>query len=278
MKTIMHVAALFFMMALAYSAPILESVVKGDVPQVKQLLAADAKQANALDEHGISVLTLALKQHNPDLCKVLLEAGADPNLRLTLKGGNADNTPDSQRKGTTALHVYAATALDLPDGKGATVREKHANASAARIACLKLLLAAKADVTATDDAGNTPLHVAIQAANDKHPNLETIALLVSKATINLPGSKGEPPLADAMIVQQYDVAKILIGNGADVNMADQDGMTPLHYAVMAHNARLVDMLLTNQANPAIANKAGKTPRQLAKEQNDVLIKQLLGVK
>ena len=176
------------------------------------------------------------------------------------------------------MHLFAASPLETPDVNDKDALARYILARDARVACLKLLLAAKADVTSRDAAGNTPLHVAILAANDTHANLEVIMPLTSKETINLPGNHGETPLADAIRVQQYDITKILISRGANVNHADIDGVTPLHQAVTARNLRLIEILLDNKADPTLADKAGKTARQLADEEQDAAIVKLFNIK
>lgn len=276
MRTLGVLSAVLFLSHMVCASPLHTAVRNGDVGQVKRLLAADAKLSASLDDQGNSPLMLALTANSPVLCKAMLDGGADPNQRIGLKRSGNVKTPKA-RQGTTALHLFAGMALDLPATTAKEEQARFNDAHDARILCLKLLLAAKADVTAADEAGNTPLHIAIQAATDKHPNLDVIQLLVSKMTVNLQGARSESPLSDAVDAQQYDIAKMLIANGANANLSDVDGMTPLHKAVITRNIRLVQFLLDNKANPAVANKVGKTPRQLAAEQHDPIIAKLLGI-
>jgi len=62
--------------------PLMQAAAKGDLPAVQQLLAAKA-EVNARDQSGQTALIHACRnpQANPALIKLLLAAGADPNVR-----------------------------------------------------------------------------------------------------------------------------------------------------------------------------------------------------
>lgn len=90
------------------------------------------------------------------------------------------------------------------------------------------LLAADADVSATDKQGVTALHVACQQ-------------------------------------NRAEVAELLLEAGAPIDARDHWGNTPLWRAVFNANGdpRIVRMLVRAGADPDIENASGRTPRQLA---------------
>jgi ankyrin repeat protein len=96
-----------------------------------------------------------------------------------------------------------------------------------------------ADPSAGDDAGYTPLHIAVQ---ERHP----------------------------------EVIKLLLKLGADPNRADKHGNGPLWTAVYwgyradrtPANLTMIKMLLKGGADPDHKNAAGRTPRCFAMEAGD----------
>lgn len=66
-----------------------------------------------------------------------------------------------------------------------------------------------------------------------------------------------------------EVAKILIGSGADIEQLDGYTKTPLSWAAEMGHVGMVQLLLEHGANANAKNKFGKTPLTLAKENNRV---------
>ncbi|MEN2998495.1 MAG: ankyrin repeat domain-containing protein [Brevinematia bacterium] len=56
-----------------------------------------------------------------------------------------------------------------------------------------------------------------------------------------------------------------IRKGADVNSRDDDGDTPLHLAVMLNNYEIVKLLVTYGANPYLRNRQGLSPIDIARD-------------
>lgn len=73
----------------------------------------------------------------------------------------------------------------------------------------------QADVNITDNAGETPLLLAVKSGNFSKRN---------KSRKNVDSFKF------LFFIGRNDMAKFLIGWGANVNLGDKDGSTPLHLA------------------------------------------------
>ena len=137
----------------------------------------------------------------------------------------------------------------------------HAASRQGHVEILHLLLEHCAEVDARDVRDQTPLHLAIDLKY-----LEVIRMLIeSNADKNARDIKGRTPLhrlLDEVAVDGgFDVAKFLLGHGADPCTKDNDLSTPLHAASYTGNLKTVQLLLKHGADIHIhaRNKKGQTP-------------------
>jgi ankyrin repeat protein len=96
------------------------------------------------------------------------------------------------------------------------------------------------------------LHTAVY-----HEQLEVISLLLE--TKNSVNTKGESPLSIAIDKENYDIAKILLENGANSNHKDTNGESLLHKTIYKRNNRITHMLLDYEADPTCKNSFDITP-------------------
>jgi ankyrin repeat protein len=116
-------------------------------------------------------------------------------------------------------------------------------------------------INTRDDAGNTPLLIAIS----RNDSTWTGFLLNKGADPNLSGVGGDTPLIAAARIGFQDAAEWLIGLGAKVDGPNKMGETPLIVAVQQRNTRLVRLLLEHGANPDRSDSAaGYSARDYAK--------------
>lgn len=132
---------------------------------------------------------------------------------------------------------------------------------------VKLLLANKADVNATNETGQTPLFF---AATSGH--VEIVDLLLQRgADPNIKGFCG-PPLCGAMMFRRSDtlaMAKTLVAHGARVDLADGEGRTPLHEAVRSGLTDTAAFLIEQGADVNAKSAAGETPLHAAVYYSDL---------
>jgi ankyrin repeat protein len=120
---------------------------------------------------------------------------------------------------------------------------------------------------------DTPIHVAIRAADDDAlsvavTNCEDIAF-----DINRGGRDGKSPLHLAVLNSNIVSANFLLQNQSVANTQDYDGNTPLHYA---ESGAMVKVLLdVGKANPNIPNESGICAIHIAVRRRDVQSVKLL---
>jgi uncharacterized protein len=108
----------------------------------------------------------------------------------------------------------------------------------------------KADVNLQDDAGNSPIHLAVK--NEKDEIFDW--LLEKNADVNVGGAAGktknQTALYAAVLRDREDLARRLIERGANPNIADSGGAFPLSEAVAkaGANPAMVKLLLDAGAN------------------------------
>ncbi len=133
----------------------------------------------------------------------LLQNGADPKLR-------------SKSGGTALMHLCASSSF---------FQEKSA---IRKLELLKSLLRGGADVNAADNAGYTPLFIALR--QQKSPEFIK-ALIWAGADVNRTVNDVSP-LMLAAALYPCDIAEILISRGAKVDVRDNFNWTPLFYAAL----------------------------------------------
>jgi len=73
------------------------------------------------------------------------------------------------------------------------------------------------------------------------------------------------PLHSACAISNYDIAEILIKNGANVNAKQMQNVTPLHSAAHNGQSKLVNLLIENGADINSKMENGQTPLFMATE-------------
>jgi len=216
------------------------AAAKGHVEVVRVLLAAGA-DPEARDNYGATPLDEALRYRHgpvvefllrqgarlqgssallrrlqeavlrgqPDVVRMLLEAGADPAMS-TPQGSTLLH--DAALKGHTeivSLLLDRGAPVNLANSTGAT--PLHDAALAGQAAVARLLLARGADVNARErQRGATPLHLAASWGR-----CQVLAVLLENgADLNSRDHRGQTPLAAALENNQEEAAALLRARGA----------------------------------------------------------------
>ena len=261
--------------------------VRADDREMAQQLLRAGADAKAANRYGIQPLTLAATNGNADMIELLLQAGADPNAAL----------PDA---GETALMTAARTGkveplqVLLAHGASVNARESEFGETALiwaavenHAAAAQVLIEHGADKNVRSARPTqrsrgrglpqgewTPLMYA--ARQGALAAARTLA--DAGADLNLTAPDRSTALVLAIINAHYDLAAMLLENGADPNLADSTGMAALYAAVDMHTLAwaigraapkpsdqldsldVIRMLLARGADPNAKLKARKLPR------------------
>jgi len=194
-------------------------------------LLGEGAQVNTVDKFGASPLHIAAHNNSADFVKILLEHGADIEMK-------------QEEYGTTPLFTAV---LSWKPG----------------VESMAVLIGHGADVNARDETLRTPLFYAVTRADAER----LVFLLEKGADINAQANDGETPLHNAVMQDDLVLAEILIGAGARINSRDSWGQTSLHRAVYYGKGKAVDLLIRRGADPNLADNKGKKPLDIAREKN-----------
>jgi uncharacterized protein len=236
---------------------------RGDLGSTRILLNAGADPNVAIPDWKGNALIIASTMGQAEIVEALLDKGADPNYR-------DDNS-------FTALHAA------VRDSNYGSDREQRARA----VATVKVLLAHGANPNARlhqekptvralnelEFEGATPLALAAEVNN-----LDAIKVLVEGgADPKIPTAKGTTPLIlasgagtdvqRARSIEErgiaVETAKYLVEHGVDVNAVGQFGWTALHSAAYQGLNDVIEYLVSKGANLETKDELGQTPLSIS---------------
>lgn len=191
-----------------------------------------------------SPMMIAIEGHHPELVKLLLDHGADPNKD---PGWNS-RSPLAQAcyLGTPEIVNLLLVAGAAPDAGGDGFTPLYFSAGKGDTQSLKLLLDAGASIN-LGCPGFEKRTALIEAAHEGHS--ETVAFLVSRgADVNQPDEKGVTPVKAASSNAKPAVARELIALGAKLPDRMED-FRPKITLSDVRDAGKLEMLLNKKADP-----------------------------
>jgi len=265
-----------------YSSPIHTAAQKGDVNAVRQLIA-DRVNVNAKDYYGKTPLHVAAETGHEKVAALLIEAGADMEVR-TPPSGRGFSDFGSTPLILTAVWGHTSVA-ELLINSGADVNARvgqgsgrrgvygglHYAASRGHEGIVELLITGGADIELRSGALETPLFEAARAGYKSIVEL----LIGNGANVNAKDHKAGTSLHLAVISGDYDTVRLLLANGADINAKNLLGETPLHATAYSGHTRITELLLADGADVDASDQNGYTPLRRAVAKGQLALSELL---
>jgi ankyrin repeat protein len=227
--------------------------------KARRLLEWDPK-----DKHGNGPLGTAAKHGDAELCRALVDAGADLEATNKLLTTAMHWAASSGSREVVELLAARGAVVTAPDKRRQTPLHWAAvNGCAAVIQCL-CAPPYSVDVEALSAHGWSALHFATFAGK-----VDAVRALVDAGGANLEAtdSDGATPLHNAAAAGNAELVQLLAARGANVEATDNDKWTALHRAARHGHCAAVEVLVVGlRVDVAARSIQGKTPGQLAEEQ------------
>jgi ankyrin repeat protein len=220
-------------------------------------------------EDGWPPLHTAVASRSTAMVRLILERGADPNLKCDCSWCN----PWVGTRGCTALMSAARSGfremISMLLNKGANVNEKSEDGHTALMLTgdaeiTRALLNAGADVNARDNRGRTALMWVIDVGITGVDYAVALALLEGGVDVHVKDDDGRTALTWAAIRGSETIVRMLLDRGVEVNPKTVRGRTPLMFAVRGYPT-IVRALLERGAQLNEVDVTGKTALQHAQE-------------
>jgi ankyrin repeat protein len=268
------------------NTPLHDAVTLG-MADIEELLIKNGADLEARNIDGNTPFMEAVRAGMVPSMRRLVANGADPSARNT--------------RGDTPLHMAVSTeslsSVNMLLGMGASIHARNTrNITPYQIAlsvstAMVSALLTNGRINASDDMGNTVLHIAIQ----ERVSSDLLRTILSRgARINAIDRNGKTPLRLAVDLNQWESAKILADSGADpfiaavdnktaaeisfgkgeegirslfsgraINSRDSSQNTILHIAARYGNPGAILILLDLGANKTIRNISSEAPYDIA---------------
>lgn len=186
----------------------------------------------------------ASKADHADVVEILIDAGADVEIKN--KYGET-----ALIRATSKGHLAVVKVL-VEEGKADLNAKDNTGLSSLIIAAFKgyqiiveYLITKGADVDIESDAGESPIHGAVQGGK-----LETVKYLIEQAGANVDARQYDlaTPIFRAAFLGHLEIVKYLHRKGADFNATSADGKNPLWHAAKQGHADVVEYLVRNGAD------------------------------
>ena len=212
---------------------LIEAARRGDLAEIRKILAEDPAALAVKAENGETPLMAALYRGHAGAVALLLESGAPLDLFAAAATGGIDEIERALAEKTPSVNDYAY------DGW----TPLHLAAFFGRHTAAERLLDAGADPCAVsrNSLRNTPLHAALAG---RHTDV-AILLISRGGDVNAMDAGRHTPLHIAAENGLIDAVRSLLDSGADAHAVDADDKTPLSRAAAQNRSDVVDLLNAN---------------------------------
>ncbi|XP_059141179.1 putative ankyrin repeat protein RF_0381 [Physella acuta] len=223
------------------------------------VLYDDTSLVESLFNHGARVkkgsgaeLLISLEHANYDVTLDLLEHGADANVKDSdgipaLLKAIRIASPDSS---VTRANAFGLNRLASLSGNGLMLKHNYAKWYTCSFDLFNSFLDNGANVSATDNKGNTCLHAAAKFCGNSNLQL----FVAYEAEVNVQNAKGETPLMKACRRGNVEAVRYLLFVGADVMLVNENRDTALHHAVISARRENHVKMVVSTTNAYVKSK------------------------
>lgn len=222
---------------------------RNETASIEKLLASGL-EANVVAANGETALLTAVYAENLESARVLLDAGADPEL--IVNGHSIRSTVDLIGSPEMKALFGAGEPVDIHAQLRHAVRQGDFEHT-------ERLLADNADPNATDDQGYSAV---LEATLASQVDLLEV-LLASGGDPNMVNAEGITPAAAAIMNGDLESLRLLLANEANPSAMVQD-VPLLTLAATTNQADIVEMLIDAGADPDVAGTGSVRPAIIAK--------------
>jgi ankyrin repeat protein len=253
--------------------PLMDAVIR----ERSNLLSALINCGEPLDEtnpFGWTALTAAAARNNPEYVRLLLDAGAQSDIK-DQDGHDAfyyaadrsfeivmDILDPGHTPGLVQELIEKTPGIEAPepdDHDEDSINNLFDAIQAGNAASVSMMIAHGADVNETDDDGQTGLHIAVQ-----NSDVETCAMLMAaKADASILDDEDFTALMRAVEIEDEDVVRTLLDGGANPDDLDEEGFCALMAACEIGSQEIASLLLNAGANVNLKKSTGHTALRAA---------------
>lgn len=178
----------------------------------------------------------------------------------------------SMNKDYTAIQVAIENGTDVNQVVIGSYNALHLAGMQDNLSLARLILSYKPNLASLSKNNETSIH---WAASSSEPLIirEELAIISSKDLVGLINKSNKDKRTalhfNALYAGNLEVAKILIDNKADINAQDNSGRTALQYAITARKWDLAELLLKNGADPSSKDENNSSAETSLIEKGDI---------
>ena len=241
-------------------ATFFDAAEKGDVDKVREVLKHGLRDVNSVDPRRDwwTALQVAAYRGHTDMVRMLIsEFQADVNVSRNYYADTPLSLAARMGYNEIVMMLFSEfrSSLNIPKDRSVL----HVACDMGNVGLVRALMQEnKADVTARDDEGNTPVHVA--AINGKEAIVDAF-INEFGCDVHASGQMGSSLLHAACASGNGSLVR-LVSQHISPWVVDDNGDTPLHICTRLGNYKCVEALLELNPPVMLRNNLGKAPKDL----------------
>ena len=246
---------------------LIQAVRRNRVEVVRMLLEAGA-DPNLQNDNGETALILAARYGYAEVAQLLLDAGADLNAKDGRGATPLASAIRNRNAPIVSALLNAGADPNEPDANGVTpfmaaIRSMEGRSNAMYRDMMTAMVEAGADTDFQDEDGDSPLMQELPVSGVVEERLRFwLDLVAGTEAINHRNKQGSTALILAARWGHVKAVQDLIGAGADLDLQNDQGHTALMSAAERRERQTAAVLVEAGADPTLKTPGGKTAADL----------------